>query len=486
MKKFKLFFVLSLLLLFTTFRATAEGYRFIPYDGYDYNSEGSSVPSAVGYAPKEVFRSDAQESILFSKPSDLFIDSEGNFYILNGKPTSLVILDKTRKLRYNIETFTMMDGSTVNLVEPNGVFVHNSKIYIADSGLEMVLVSNYDGKVEMVLEKPESELYDQEVEFNPQKVLVDDMGNIYVIAKGIYQGALTYNSQGKFVEYFGSNRVELTASFLLRAFWRNFMTEEQIDNSIRNVPVEYTNFTIDKEGFIITCTISNSSGKDEIRKLSPSGLNIYPEQNYGDLERIIYKAQNFDSAFVDVAVNDDGFICGLDEIKGRLFLYDLDGSLIFISGGSGVQVGRFVRPVAIAAYGRDFYILDTETHSISVFSLTEYGQKVYDATMSYIDGKYLESRQLWEQVIRQNANYRPAYVGLGKAQYLMGDYNAAMNSFELGDNKKQLSQAFSELREQILRKYSGAAITVIAILIIGIGLYRRIRHIKPLKKERSN
>jgi len=450
----------------------AEGYSFIPYKGYTYNEYGQSIPSAVGYCARETYFADAAGESYFNKPADIFFYND-MLFVLN--QNNITILDDRFNIIRKIDQLILTDGTSIALSEAKGIYVTDDKILIADPVLEMVVVCDLYGNVSYLLKKPENELYPQEKPFRPIKVLVDKSRNIYVLGEGIFQGAVVFNKGGKFLEYFGSNRVGLNANILLDLFWRRFMTEEQISASARNVPVEYTNFDIDDDGFVFTCTAATSDTSEQIRKLNPAGVNVFPTYSYGDIENIRYKTISQKTSFVDISVNIDGFIFAADESKGRIFMYDSDGLLVSIFGGSGIQTGRFQSISAIETFGRSVYVADRVANSITVFDPTQYGQYVYDATLAYIDGRYHESKELWENVLKQNANYQLAYVNIGKTLYLMGDYKQAMDYFELGADRKQISQAFSEMRKSQIRRFIGPVISASVLLTLVLTAVLRIR-----------
>ena len=448
--------------------AAADGYRYIPYQGYAYDQWDDAQASAVAYKPDSQIRPDSAGQVRFASPVDFCIGPDGSFYILSAGAGGVTVLDKDQKPVRQIREFVMPDGSVRTLMNPNGLYVRDQKLYIADSDMEAVLVSDLQGKVEKLLVKQGDSSYPQDQLFRPQKVLADGLGNVYILLEGVYQGAATYNEQGRFTEFFGSNRIEATASVLAARFWRLFMTDEQIDNSIRNVPVEYTNFDIDEDNFIYSCTSINDTSTDELRKLTATGSNILPSANYGDMEATWFKNRTIDTHFVDVSVNGDGFIFGLDGERGRVFVYDNEGAPVAIFGGSGSQLGCFRTAAAIDCHGRSVYVLDKEKNAITVFVPTAYGNAVYDATVAFMDGRYQESLALWDEVIMQNANCLVGYIGIGKALYQTGQYEEAMRYFKLGGNRQQESMVFDDLRKNVMRKHTAAGIVILAAVFAAV------------------
>lgn len=459
---------------------SAVGYQFIPYNSYSYNEWNEAVLSMDGYYPQRSFFSDKTGNEQFSQPVDMIIDDYGNFYILNAGTLDIVILDKELNFISRIRNFIMPDGTQINLSEPKGFYYSNDLLYIADSGLQKVLICNLSGSIVRTIEKPDNAMYPIDT-FQPQKVLLDNMGNLYVLVQGIYQGALCFDKEDEFIGYYGENKVVATYDVLMQKFWRYFMTEDQIDSTSSIVPVEYTNFDIDKNGFIYTCTATGTKNTDEIRKLNSLGSNILTSKQYGDYQVAFYKDKYYRTTFCDICVNTNGFIFALDSTMGRIFVYDSQGEQAFIFGGNGNQVGCFQSPSAIDTYDSNVYVLDSKKNSITEFGMTEYGRAVEEATVAYSQGKYSESEQLWENVLKQNENYSLAYVGIGKAKYYQGDYKAAMEYFERGSDRAQESTAYKQLRKMTVRKNMTAWLIAILMFIAVIII---IKYQRRTKRER--
>ena len=455
--------------------ASASGYRYLPYTGYNYDEWNKPVSSSAGYYAVKSVLSDAGNETVWKKPVDLFIDGNGDFYLINSEPAQIIVMDRDFRLKNILSSVTMPDGSTASLITPQGVFVKEDKLYIADSGLQMVLICQADGTVLQTLTKPDSAIFPQESTFEPLKVLADPLDNTYVLVNGVYQGAVCFDKHGDFFSFFGSNTVVATEKVLMRRFWRLFMTEEQINNTSTITPVEYTNFDIDDEGFIYTCTATGTEDTNQLRRLNSLGINILPSGRFGDLEYNYYKGTTYKTEFVDVAVDDEGYLFGLDGTRERIFVYDQDGEEMFIFGGSGNQLGNFKTAVAIDEYNGSLYVLDNAKASITEFIPTEYGEAVFAATAAYEQGRYTEAEALWQNVLRYNANYSLAYVGIGKAQYYMGEYTGAMASFEKGRDREQESKTFIEWRKQQIRTYITPVLIVLLLCVMGLIVWRLIR-----------
>ncbi|MBR7132643.1 MAG: hypothetical protein IKD04_03840 [Clostridia bacterium] len=455
---------------------SADGYTYIPYDAYGYDEWNSLQSSTSGYIPEKAVYSDNQSKIFFSKPQDMVFADDGNIYVLNSGEVGVIILNTNFDLIGQISDFYKADGEKINLLEPIGIYVREQKLYIADKGLQEVLVCDLSGKIIKELTKPTNAVFPQQKEFLPTKVLSDSYGNIYVIVDGIYQGAVCFDADGNFTEFFGSNDVVLTASQALQRFWRNFMTEAQRDSTSGIVPTEYTNFDIDSEDFIYSCTAVGSGDTNQLRKLNPLGDNIYVQRGYGDLEKNWVKGKYKQTSFIDVAIDNDGFLFALDETYGRIFVYDSEGNETFVFGAIGERLGNFENVTAIDVYDNCVYVLDGKKASITKFIRTDYGQTVCDATLAYLNGNYEDSKQLWENVLQYNCNNKLAYNGIGKAYYYSGDYENAKKFFVLGADKAQESKVFDMSRKVFLRNllvYAVPAVIIGAVLLIAFNKIRK-------------
>ncbi|MBP0972953.1 MAG: hypothetical protein J5851_03495, partial [Oscillospiraceae bacterium] len=180
-------------MLLTSLPAAADEH----YDVYNYDRWNEPIPSQAGYqATRSVSGKDLGIGDL-SEPSDLFVDTEDRLYIVDTKNNRIVVTDPgLTEVEKVMEHFTMPDGSTTTLKAPEGIYVapETGLIYIADYSNSRVLVTDYDGNVQMEVTKPESELFSSELTFLPQKVLADKAGNIYIVLGNITTGAAMFNA----------------------------------------------------------------------------------------------------------------------------------------------------------------------------------------------------------------------------------------------------------------------------------------------------
>lgn len=464
----------------------------VPYSGYNYDEWSRSVSSPNGYMPEGAYSGGQLGVGNFSSPQDLFVDHENNVYVLDSGNKRVVVLDSDLKVKKVISRFFSSKGEE-KLKEPKGIFVNrDGEIFIADRGEGKILVSDSEGNIRKVIGKPASDVIPPNFNFLPEKVLEDSSKTLYVLASGIYQGAITYDMDGNFTGFYGSNRVQSSVAVLADLFWKRFLTKEQREKMKRYIPIEYSNFDIDEEDFVYTCTSVSPNSTDELKKLNPLGINILKSRgsskssstfNFGDLEKATFRGKGIDTTFVDIEVDKEGFIYGLDSTRGRIFQYDQECNLIFAFGGKGTQVGTFDTPVAVENVGGKVLILDAKKNNITVFQVTRFGEWVQKAVKLYNRGMYEEAVEPWSEVLKRDENYRMAYIGIGKALLNSEKYREAMDYFKRGYDKKGYSDAFKEYRTEAMRENFSVLILAVLLVAAAPGLVKRSRRL--LKKYRE-
>jgi len=460
----------------------ADGPVEAPFRGYIYNERGESVPSPNGYLPDEAYTGEQLGAGKFNNPQDLFVDDRERIWVLDSGNNRVVVLDRELRVSKTIDVIRH-NGQEERLKNPGGIYVtKDGRIYIADTDNRRVVVMSEDGELLQELTKPESELLQGNVEYKPGKVVVDSIGTVYVLCRGIYQGALTFDTRGKFIGFYGSGRVETTLSMLQDYFWKKLLNQTQRSKMARYVPIEYANFDIDGNNFVYTVTSGTDSATNQIRKINPSGMNTMPPGAYGDLETVWEAGKNMATSFVDIHVDNEGFINALDMQRGRLFQYDMDGNLLFIMGGIGQQVGTFKTPVAIDSMQGKLIVLDSAKNNLTFYKPTPYGKFARKAVKLYADGRYEEAVAEWHEVLKRNGNLELAYVGIGKALYGAEQYEESMKYFKLGYDMEGYSDAFKAYRKLSIR----TALLPILLTLIILGSVIGYLNYKSKRRKRND
>ncbi len=452
--------VFVFLLSVGTITASARSTNTYAYSDDDVKKS----PDAV-YVEKTVYGSQL-DCGSFASPSDICLFN-GEMYILDTDNNRIIVTDTDFVFKREITEFNLK-GEPTSLLAPKGIFITEGYLCIADTGNGRVLIVGADNTVVTVLEKPKSDLYNAELEFKPQRILIDANGFYYVINQGNYEGALLYNPDGSFNSFFGGNRVTVTLSLLVENMWRSILNKAQISRTVQNIPQEYSSFDIDSEGFIYTCTNNTTDKVDQIKKLNPNGENVWESgKNYGDTADVYEGSTEIVTRITDVSVDNEDFITAVDSQYGHIFQYSAaDGQILFVTGNIGAQKGTLATPAAVESDENGIYILDSAKGNITVLRYTEYGRNVRRAVTLYNDGRYAEALSYWQEVIKKNGSLQIAYIGIGEALLGEKNYTEAMKYFKLGMYKEGYSEAFAQYRNLLLQDNFVWILISVAVILI--------------------
>ncbi len=451
------------------------------YFSYTYNEWGDSALAPAGYSPSSVLYGQDMGTGPLKAPRDLFVDGEtGELYIMDSGNNRLVVVDAGYDFLREYTAFSL-GGETLTLNNPGGLFVSRERLlYICDTGNKRVLVSDLSGQVQKILGLPETDLIDPGLLYQPEKIVVDSAGRLYVQAVGVFSGLICMDENGGFVQFFGANRVEMTAAMMVDYLWKQLLSREQRSRMASFIPIEYSNLYIDADDFIYAASVHSSSSRGEIKKLNALGVNVlhidpfasyaYAKDDYGDHPVAYIDNNPVDSMFADITVNEAGIISALDAKRGRVFQYDSESNLVTVFGGMGQQAGTFQAPSALVEMGDSLVVLDSKKNSLTVFDITDFGRLLHSAIGLYNAGYYLEAMTPWQAVLERCANYNLAYIGLGKANLRLARYPEAMENFRLGYDKKGYSDALSEMVIEFGRNNLGWILLGIALAYVVIRL----------------
>ncbi len=449
------------------------------FNSYSYDEWDGSVAAPPSYQPTMALNGLQIGAGAFNVPQDFFMDENGTLYLADTGNNRIVLMDEELNFLGTIET-VLMNGEEIPLTDVEGLYVAaDGTIYAAQTSEGRVLVIR-DGVVEETVVKPVSNLIAEDFVFAPTKVGVDMYGRIYVLSRGCYSGLLQFDLDGSFMGFFGANKVEVTADVLFNYMWKSLLSDEQRAAMTSILPIEYSNIDCSKDGFVYTSTVGTQLPKSQIKKLNPQGNNIYfgvgnAEVNFGDEEFAYTRGNASYPSFIDVKVNSEDFIFGVDLTSGRIFERDQEGNLVSVFGGMGSQLGTFTTPVAVEVYGHKVYVLDRLKNNITVFEPTEYGALVERAIVLYDGGFYEEAGQVWEQVLSRNANYTLAYNGLGKVYAQEEEYTDALDYLSHSGDRYSYSRSFGKNRLVLVRQYGPAFVGILIVLIVAFRLIGRLK-----------
>jgi len=461
---------------------------------YNYDFWGDVQDSPDLYSVAKVFTStELGLEKAINDPQGIYVNGN-TIYLCDTGNNRIIIMERTS--RESIEVVKIVESfkgkAEVNTFSgPTDLAIsEDGNIFICDKGNERILKLDKDFNYIMEFIKPVENTLDPKLAFAPGKLVVDSAERVYCIAAGINKGLIKYEADGTFSGFVGATRVVYDFTDYM---WKKIASQEQLEKMDSFVPTEYDNLFIDKEGFIYACTTSvtpedlKSGSSDAVRKLNLLGDDILVRNGvyndgdfpvYGDIYMGSGGGYDGSSLFTDVtAFDNDVYVC-LDRNRGRLFCYDDQGRPIYICGGNGNMDGYFRKPVAIDHIGYDLLVVDELDCAITVFTLTDFGEAVFSAMDLFEQGKYAESGEAWEYVMKLNGNYDLAYIGIGRAKLRQKEYKEAMEYFELKYDAENYSKAYKQYRKIWVEDNIVIIVVVILILFIvpaSIGKYKSLK-----------
>lgn len=441
----------------------------------------------------------------------------------------------------------------IRLNNPQGITVTDDGIYIADTDNARILKLNHNYEVIDVYLTPDDstfyQMYNSAYEteygtayeklnsstsvwftelssgtlFAPQKVAVNASGVCYCISKNTYQGLVEFGANTEFNRFVGKNTVTTSA---LKQLWSDIWTEEQYASQALDLPSMFNNISISPDGFLYATANPDSEATQVmnlVQVINAKGNDIMKRNGYvtpdGDAVYITTTNEKNvitgPSVLTAVAISEDGNFTVCDQKRGRLFTYDSEGNLLYItgeqpggteSGGSGNGLSHsIIAPIAVDYLYRTndkgeteetVIVLDSYSKSIILFETTEFGKAVNKAIALYQTGKISDEVYLnengeevvaegaetyWRKVIKMNTNYELAYLGIGKALNLRGEYQEAMKYFKLAHSATYYSKAFSSYRDQVLNDNFNLIMTVILVFIGGV----IVKHVLKIVDEKN-
>lgn len=428
--------LLVLSLLFSVSAVADTAYKTITVD-----KNGDYIETQNAYNPEYTIEKIDNE--ILNAPADMVISGD-----------TLYIAD-TGNHRIVLST---LDGGFISTIgegvleKPNGIFVAASgEILVADSAKQAVFAFLSDGTLVKEYKRPNSVLYGDGQSFVPLKVASDGNDNLYITCKGNSNGVVQLSrSTGEFLGYFGANKVSVS---LWERMLDAIFTEEQKSQLKQTIPASISNLTVDGSGVVYTMT--DIETEQVIRKLNMSANDML----------------DTDISFPhpsDIAIGNIGNIFATTG-NGYILEFNSEGNLLFVFGGfddGSQRIGLSSTISAIAVDQKDYiYVLDDTVGQIQVFSPTEFTENVHIALELYQDGRYLESKEPWEKVLLMNNLFDYAHKGIAESYYMEENYAAAMEHFELSNDKEGVSKAFTELRNQIIRKNIFWILGIVVVLL---------------------
>lgn len=492
-RKVSLFLALTLLVMAVTGAWAEDGFSTSYTYTYDYWEEPQQSPDAYRVATVIDSMTLGLENLdgkRLTRPQSLYARDQ-YLYVCDTSNNRIVeILRKGNSFSVNRIISEMKGTDKAAFSQPYDVFVDpEGNIYVADYGNQRVAKMDRDLNWLLDYTKPSDATFDQNLSFLPKKLAVDVAGRVYALCQNVNKGLVKYEPDGSFSGFIGANKVSVSMGEYI---WkRYFQTKEQRAQTESFVPTEYENCYIDEDDFIyVTNTVFSEydlkyDNAKPIRRLNSLGDDILIKNDrfppIGDLQWVEQGSEGVGpSKFVDITVLDNDIYVALDRTRGRLFGYDSQGVLLWAFGTKGNVEGAFTGAVSIEHMGYDLLVLDQLENSITVFQTTEYGQTIYDASNSYLNGDYDRSASEWQNVLKMNANYPLAFRGIGRAVLRQNQYEEAMDYFKLAHDRENYGRAFKLYRKVWVENNIWWIIMILAaVLIIPLAIGK----VKKMKGE---
>ncbi|HBG33338.1 MAG: hypothetical protein A2084_03975 [Tenericutes bacterium GWC2_39_45] len=445
MKKLMMIVILLMsLMIFTNLNTEASSLSNygIPYQTYTLNSSNRFIPTQTAYIPVGNFGG----SLGLSSPEDVYY-YENELYIADTGNKRIVI--------------SSLDGDLINTIDlaefkqPTGLFVKENFVYVADKLEKKVFKIDLDTElIVQTIEKPTSPIYGQKNDFVPIKVAVDSSDSIYIVGEGSTSGIIQVNYAGEFVGYLGINSVTLSLRKILYNF---FVKDSDLASSL---PASPTNIALGAKGSILS---TNVNVRETFKRLNISGLNtLLPTTNYPV------------ATLSDIWMNSENYIYTIAE-SGDVYEYDSNGNLLFYFNTRDYSMtqslGLTSSPKGVITDDLgNLYILDKGYNSIHVYQRTVFVDLVHNAVTLYNDGKYIESKPIWEEIIRQNSSFALAHSALGAALAKEGDFDGALSEYYDAKDYLGYSNAYWEIRNVAIQEN----LPVFALVFIGLFIFLKI------------
>ena len=469
MKK-KLIIAFVWMLLIGVFAANLSSVKAISaYKTYTLNRNGRLVETNEAYEAIYMIRTLSDGSQL-SGAKDIFVDEDDYIYVADTGNKRIVVMNPELEVCYSF-------GSDL-LVRPLGIAVRDNRIYVADYGralsnqdigqIVIYAIDKTETEVEdaisvlSVLSTPSSDILQAEgMIFRPQKIAVDQNHTMYIVNEGTTNGVLMVNQNNRFINYFASNPIDIT---LWQRLQRIFYQHNENVNLTKNIPVPVTNISLDGRGYFytVTQTLVERNMGDNVKKVNIGGVNFFSNKmfTYGNtVDSWPGKVGNMYTVTSD----------------GAIVEYDQEGNLLFKFAGKGTgndKLGLFLSASAIAqdSTGRLFVVDDNQSrNSIQIFRSTPFAEKIHQALDLFNQAKYVESIDVWQDVLRYNSMFDLAYKGIGLGYLMNEQYEEAKTYFEIAYDQENYSEAYWEIRNiYLVNHFEWIFFGVIVIVLLGV------------------
>jgi hypothetical protein len=136
------------------------------------------------------------------------------------------------------------------------------------------------------------------------------------------------------------------------------------------------------------------------------------------------------------------------------------------------------------------YVLDKGRGVVQKYEPAQITLDIHNAIRLYNDGKYSQSREVWQNVLKLNNMSRLAHIGIGKAYLQEEDYANTLEHFRIAGEKSGYSTAYWEIRNDWLNRNAGTVIIIILVFAFILSLTKRLNKrflfLEPVKSKMKN
>lgn len=420
---------------------------------YALSSDNELIITQNAYLPDQ-YRVD----LGLQAPQDLYFDVNDKLYIADYDPQGEA--DTARIIVYNTETGLIEEEITHgDFQAPTGISITaDGTLYVADASAQRIFVFDPNHDFSYEITRPEARAYTTD-EFRPQKLAVDNTGNIYVVAEGESSGILQLSKTGEFLGYFATNQVYYSFEELIQKFFYDLVDKDT--NTIK-LPATFSNVFVDSKG-ILYSTTSSLVLNDLVKKHSTSGSNLFGG---------IYTRS---TGMTDLYVNSSGIIFTSSEKEGYIDIYSKYGDFIFSFGGTSNDdvIGLYdtLESIAVNSAG-DIYTVDSEKTYLLSYKPTEYALGIYNGLDLFEEGQYDAAAEQWQEVLMLNQMSKLGNNQLAKSYLYQQEFDLAATHFELAENRMFYSESFWEIRNMWIQSNLG---TILILLAVSFVLYQTIK-----------
>jgi hypothetical protein len=503
LKKIIASIVLIVVLLSATFTASAASETYIKVD-VPGNLQEQRLSKEMYYPIAEINAATFGLKKGFQGITDIFYNDESEILLLCGEFSKLYRINKTYTKCKEIKVVDKK-GEAIDYSGAKGIYADkDGNIYISDTKNSRILMLDENGVLIRIIGAPVSDLIPEDFYFQPTSVARDQHNYIYVLSLGCYYGALVFTPEYEFMSFYGPNTVESNALDALSFLWDKITaTEEKQNYQEKELPYSFSDFSFDRDGYMVTCTSAVKASKyskveeyGQIKKITNNGENILYKRKLDGTTFSSASLNFLETSFVygaalqsinSIVTDDNGFIYALEGGHGKIYVYDSECNLMSAFGGGieeGDQLGIFDKPVSITLCGDDILVADFDSASFTVFEPTEYGKLIKEAQSLYLKGDYDASGKLWEEILSENRNCQLAYRGLAMVYYNQGKLHESLEMAEIACDYSVYDLAWNKIISQFVADNFTIIIAILAVIVIAVILL--VRYFRKRNKKLIN